>query len=269
MRPPLQGPTPGWVDVGAGHIHALFVPGDSPLHRVAPQCKIAGLFLFVLAVATTPREAFWAFGIYATVIIALALVGRLARLRVVKRMLIELPFLTFAFFLPIVGRGERIQVMGLSLAVDGLWGAWNIVAKGTLGLAASVVLAGTTPVTELLHGLDRLRLPRVLTAVTGFMVRYLDVTTAEAQRMSVARQSRGYDPRWIWQAKAVASSAGTLFIRSYERGERVYLAMVARGYTGSIPLLDEHEVDRRDWALSLAVPIFAALVSLSAWTLYR
>ena len=255
--------------MGAGHIHALFVPGDSPLHQVAPQCKIAGLFLFVLAVATTPREAFWAFGLFAAVIVSLVLVGRLGLRRVARRLLIGLPFLAFALFLPIVGQGERAQVMGLALAVDGLWGAWNIVAKGTLGLAASVVVAATTPVTQILYGLDRLRLPRVLTAVTGFMVRYLDVTTAEAQRMSVARQSRGYDPRWIWQAKAVASSAGTLFIRSYERGERVYLAMVSRGYTGTLPLLDEQAVDGRDWALSLAVPLFAALVSLSAWTLYR
>lgn len=255
--------------MGAGHIHALFVAGDSPLHRVAPQCKIVGLFLFVLAVATTPREAFWAFGLYLAVVIALVLAGRLGLWRVARRLVIGLPFLAFAIFLPIVGRGEQVHVSSLALSVDGLWGAWNIVAKGTLGLAASVVLAGTTPVTQILSGLDRLRLPRVLTAITAFMVRYLDVTTAEGRRMSVARQSRGYDPRWIWQARAVASSGGTLFIRSYERGERVYLAMVSRGYSGTLPLLDERRVGRRDWVLSLAAPLLAALVSLSAWTLYR
>ena len=53
--------------------------------------------------------------------------------------------------------------------------------------------------------------------------------------MGVARQSRGYDPRWLWQARAVASSAGTLFVRSFERGERVHLAMVSRGYAGAMP----------------------------------
>ena len=65
------------------------------------------------------------------------------------------------------------------------------------------------------------------------MVRYGDVITGEMRRMKIARESRGYDPRWIWQAKAVARSAGALFVRSYERGERVYLAMASRGYAGT------------------------------------
>ena len=99
-------------------------------------------------------------------------------------------------------------------------------------MAASIVLAATTPVAELLRGLERLRVPRVLVAIAGFMVRYLDVIAGEVRRMRVARLSRGHDPRWIWQARAVAASAGTLFIRSYERGERVHLAMLSRGYAG-------------------------------------
>ena len=123
----------------------------------------------------------------------------------------------------------------MSLSVAGLWGAWNIVVKGTLGVAASIVLASTTTVPELLRGLDRLRMPKVITGIMGFMIRYGEVITDELRRMKVARQSRGYDPRWIWQARAVAASAGALFIRSFERGERVHVAMLARGYTGTLP----------------------------------
>lgn len=255
--------------MGAGHVHALFVHGDSRLHRFPPQCKIAGLFLFVLAVASTPREAFWAYGLYAVALVGLVRLAGLGPATVARRLLIELPFVAFAVFLPIIGRGERIDVIGLSLSVDGLWGAWNILIKGTLGVAASIVMAATTPVPEILHGLDRLRLPRVFTAITGFMVRYLDVTASEMARMSVARQSRGYDPRWIWQARALAASAGTLFIRSYERGERVYLAMLSRGYEGSLPMLVDQQAVRRDWVATLALPLAAALISASAWTVFR
>lgn len=255
--------------MGAGHVHALFVHRESPLHRLPPQCKIAALFCFVLVVATTPREAFWAFGLFAVTLAALARVGGLRATFVAKRLLIELPFLAFALFLPIVGGGERVDVVGLSLSVNGLWGAWNILAKGTLGVAASIVMAATTSVPEILHGLDRLRLPRVFVAVAGFMVRYLDVTAAEVQRMSVARRSRGHDPRWIWQARAVASTAGTLFIRSYERGERVYLAMVARGFDGTLPVTLEHDDAPADWLAAFALPVAAAAVSLSAWTVFR
>ena len=97
------------------------------------------------------------------------------------------------------------------------------------------------------------------------MVRYADVVTGELHRMRVARESRGHDPRWIWQAKAVASTAGALFVRSYERGERVYLAMVSRGYDGAMPQLHHHRAGRAEWAMALSLPAAAAAVSATAW----
>ena len=253
--------------MGAGHAHPLYLPGTSPLHRARPQCKIAASVAFVLAVVATPREAFWAFGVYALALAGLAAVGRVPLAFLARRLVIELPFLAFAVFLPVVGQGERVEVLGVPLAVGGLWAASNIVAKGTLGVAASAIVAATTPVAELLGGLERLRLPRALTTIAGFMIRYADVIADEVRRMRVARISRGHDPRWIWQARAVASSAGTLFIRSYERGERVYLAMVSRGYTGSMPDLQELAATRAQWLAALSVPATAALVAATAWGL--
>jgi cobalt/nickel transport system permease protein len=110
-----------------------------------------------------------------------------------------------------------------------------------------------------------LRLPKVFVAICAFMVRYADVVIGELHRMRIARVSRGHDPRWIWQARAVASTAGALFIRSYERGERVYLAMVARGYDGSMPVLHHHRARRAEWAMALSLPAAAAAVSITAW----
>jgi cobalt/nickel transport system permease protein len=249
------------------HSHALYLPGTSPLHRARPQCKLAAAFLFVLAVVATPREAFWAYGVYALALIVLAGVAGLPLPTLARRLVIELPFLLFAVFLPLVGQGERVEVLGLSLATEGLWGAWNIVAKGTIGVATSVILAATTPMPELLRGLERLRLPAAFTTIAGFMLRYADVITDEVRRMRIARISRGYDPRWIWQARAVAATAGTLFIRSYERGERVYLAMVSRGYAGSMPVLQDLAASRGQWLAALSLPAAAALVAAAAWGL--
>jgi cobalt/nickel transport system permease protein len=253
--------------VGTGHAHPLYLPGASPLHRARPQCKIAATLLFVLAVVATPREALWAYGLYALLLVGLARVGRVPLAFLVGRLVIEVPFLAFAVLLPVVGQGERVEVLGLSLAREGLWAGWNILAKGTLGVAASVLLAATTPVPELLRGLERLRLPRAFTTIAGFMVRYADVIADELRRMRVARLSRGYDPRWLWQAKAVAATAGALFIRSYERGERVYLAMVSRGYAGAMPVLEDLAASRREWLAALATPAAAALVAATAWGL--
>jgi cobalt/nickel transport system permease protein len=107
-------------------------------------------------------------------------------------------------------------------------------------------------------------MPKPLVAITSFMIRYGDVITDDMRRMKIARQSRGYDPRWFWQVRAVATSAGALFIRSYERGERVYVAMLSRGYDGALPDLQSTRASRRDWLVALVVPAAAAVVCLIA-----
>jgi cobalt/nickel transport system permease protein len=207
--------------MSGGHTHRLVIEGDGPIHRTAPQAKLTSLFLFVLIVVLTPREVVWAFGAYALMVGVLLVVARVPPGYVARRLVIETPFLLFALFLPIVGRGEQVVVGGVSLSVEGLWAAWNILAKATLSVAATVVLIATTPIAGILQGLDRLRMPSILTAIAGFMVRYMDVVADDVRRMRIALASRGYSPRWIWHARAVAATAGSLFIRSYERGERV------------------------------------------------
>ena len=88
---------------------------------------------------------------------------------------------------------------------------------------------------DLILGLDRLRCPQILTQIATFMLRYLDVLAGEARRMRVARLSRGDDPRFLWQLRGFAAGVGALFLRAFERGERVYLAMLSRGYDGRMP----------------------------------
>ncbi len=256
--------------MGGGHagLDALRVDVTSPVHRLAPEVKIVATVAFVFAVVATPREAVWAFGADAAVLLGVVVAARLPGGLVARRMRIELPFLAFAALMPFTGGGPRLDVLGLSLSEPGLWASWNIVVKGTLGVAASIVLAATTPVADLLRGFDRLRVPRVVTAIAGFMVRYLAIVTGEAHRMHVARQSRGYDPRWLWQARGVAATAGTLFVRSYERGERVYLAMLARGYDGAMPPpLDHGTPPGTQWLAGAAVPLAAWAAAMTALAL--
>lgn len=252
--------------MGAGHAH-LYVERASPLHRLRPQCKIAAALLFTLAVVATPREAVWAFGLHALLLVAVARLGQVPLGLLARRLVIELPFVLFAFFLPFVSRGPRAELplLGLAVSTSGLWAAWNVLAKATLGVAATVLLAATTPVPQLLDGLERLKLPRAMVLIASFMVRYLDVVIEEARRMRIARASRGYDPRWLWQARPIAASFGALFIRAYERGERVWLAMVSRGWTGALPALEELAAPRAQWAAAFALPAAAAAVTMAAW----
>ncbi len=229
--------------------------------------KIAGMIIFVGAVVATPREAFWAYALYASMLIGLAVLAEVPPATIGKRMLIEVPFVVFALLLPFFGGGNKIDVLGLTLSEEGLWGAWTIIAKATLGVGASVLLAATTTVPDILAGLDRLRFPRVMTAIAGFMVRYLDVVASEMGRRRTAMAARGYQPRWFWQNRALASSAGALFIRSFERGERVYDAMVARGYSGRMPRLRSTTAPPTTWAAAMVIPTAAWLVAVIAWVL--
>ncbi|WP_436795001.1 cobalt ECF transporter T component CbiQ [Actinospongicola halichondriae] len=251
--------------MAGAHASSLHVPGDSLIHRLRPQCKLAAALAFVFVVVATPREQIWAFGIYAVVLLVLARAASLPLGLVVRRLTIDTPFLAFAFFLPFFAGGEQIGDGWWSLSIDGLWAAWNIVAKGTLGVATSVILTGTTSLPDLIAGLDRLHAPRAFTAITSFMVRYAEVIAGETHRMKIARESRGHDPRWIWQIRAIAHSAGTLFVRSYERGERVYLAMLSRGFDGSMPRMADDAASRREWLTAAALPTAACFVAAGAW----
>ncbi|HEV7626334.1 MAG TPA: cobalt ECF transporter T component CbiQ, partial [Streptomyces sp.] len=168
---------------------------------------------------------------------------------------------------PFVAEGPYVEVLGLSLSGSGLWSAWNILAKGTLGVAASVILASTTELRELLLGLQRLRLPPMLVQIASFMIRYGDVITGEMGRMRIARLSRGFRARGVRQWGVLAKSAGALFIRSYERGERVHLAMISRGYDGTMPVIDEVNATRAQWTGAAALPFAALVVCLMGWSL--
>lgn len=96
------------------------------------------------------------------------------------------------------------------------------------------------------------------------MLRYLEVITGELGRMRRAMTARGYDPRWLWQAKPIAASAGALFIRSYERGERVHAAMLARGWDGTMPDLVADRATAADWGRAAILPVFAFALAVTA-----
>ncbi|MFC8920819.1 cobalt ECF transporter T component CbiQ [Streptomyces sp. WAC05374] len=253
--------------MGAGHAHRLYRHGHSPVHRLPPHCKLAAVFCFVLVVVSTPREAVWAFAAYAVLLAAVAAAARVPAGFVLRRLVIEVPFVAFAFLMPFVVPGEQIRLLGLSVSEPGLWDAWNVLAKGTLGVAASVLLAATTELRALLLGLQRLRLPPLLVQIASFMIRYGDVITDEMRRMSVARRSRGFEAKGVRHWGVLAKSAGALFIRSYERGERVHLAMVSRGYTGTMPVIDEVTARPGQWYAAAALPLTALVICLLGWTL--
>ena len=221
--------------MGAGHGHRLFFHGHSPVHRAPAHLKLLALVGFMLVVVAIPRSWHAAYAVAALLLLTVVAVSRVPVAYLAPRMVVEVPFALFAVLVPFIATGPRTDVLGVSVSEPGLQAGIALLVKGTLGVLASLTLAATTEPPDLLRGLQRLRMPDLIVQIMGFMIRYLDVVTDELGRMMTALRSRGCDPRSPRHWPTLARSLGALFIRSYERGERVHLAMLSRGYDGKLP----------------------------------
>lgn len=250
--------------MGSGTSAHLHIEGTSPLHRLPAHARLVGLVLFVLGVVSVP-------GASRTVLLALLVLAagillstRVPARHVLPRLFVETPFAVFAVVLPFVAVGPRVELGPFSVSGPGLSAAAALLLKGTTGVLAAVAFAVTTRPRDLVRALQHLRVPDPLVLIAAFMVRYVDVVADQLRRMRVARVSRGFTPRSVRAWPALAAGTGALFIRSYERGERVHLAMVSRGWSGRMPVTQPLVATSRQWALALAPGLAAAAGSVSA-----
>jgi cobalt/nickel transport system permease protein len=237
--------------------------GQGILHRADPRVKLLVAVLFAFAVTSVP-EGHWrgyaGFALLAFVSISLS---RVPPLLVLGRSLLALPFLAAAVPLIFTRSGETVfvvPVVGWTASAEGMVALGSILLKSWLAVLVAIVLTSCTQPVDLIRGLERLRVPRVLAATIFFMYRYLFVIGAEGQRLMRARDARSAVPdptrksgcSVIWRGRVLGSMIGSLFIRSFERSERIYAAMLARGYDGSIRFANERSMLRADWILLVA-----------------
>ena len=241
----------------------LYIHRHSVVHSLPSHLKIIAVLFFVLVVVSTPITYWPAFVIFLALVVSAAIAGKIAIPTLAKRALIEIPFIFFAVLMPFFGTGERFELGPLNLYRDGLLAGLSIVAKGTLGVLSAVILSTTTTAREILRGLERLRLPTIMVQIASFMLRYVNVISDEMERMKIARESRGFDATGVKHWKVIATSAAALFIRSYERGERVHLAMLSRGFDGELPHTEAKSVGTRAWLIALTIPTLALITSIS------
>jgi cobalt/nickel transport system permease protein len=246
--------------------HALASTGPagdpaSPVHRLDPRAKVLGFCAITCVAVTAPLDA-WP--VYAGCALALAVLGVAARVPAHtiwrRSRAILLLVLFVAVFVPFVDRGgEEIAVGPFVLSVVGLEILATVAAKATIGTVSAVLLGATTSYPAVLRALEALHIPRALTLIAAFSYRYLFVLAEEVTRMRAALAARGYRPRTAIGVSATGRLAGSLFLRAHARGERVYLAMAARGYAGSMPQLSALRFRRTD-AIFLAALVGALLV---------
>jgi cobalt/nickel transport system permease protein len=209
---------------------------DSHVHRLDARTKIIIALIFVVLEVSIPPQHLLAFVIYAGLLLWTLALSRIPVGLVLKRALMVLPFSALvALGLPFVRGGEMIVIGGIHLSLTGLWIFVGATIKSMLGAVALILLVSTTPFNRLLDGLRRLGIPTIFVDMIALTYRYLYILIDEATRLRRAAIARGYAPKWLPQAIIVGRLVGNLFVRSYERAERVYGAMHLRGYNGQIP----------------------------------
>jgi cobalt/nickel transport system permease protein len=212
--------------------------GASPVHRLDPRAKLLLAAAFVVTVVSTPPPHLPAFAAYAGLVAWACALARVPLHSLLFRALGVLPFSVWAaLWMPFLGQGETVSLLGgsVELSVDGLWIFAGVAMKSLLGAATMIWLVATTPFPRLLLGFRKLGAPSIVVDLLALMHRYLFVLIGEAVRLRRAAAARGYRPRWIGQALLIGRLVGRLFVRAFERAERVYAAMVLRGFTGRMP----------------------------------
>jgi len=252
------------MSLGCAHeLHGTGIAGDpaSPIHRLDPRAKLIGLAGVTLVSVTTPLRAWPVYAACGAALVGVALLARIPAATVWTRARTVLPLVLFAgVFVPFVRSGGATVDLGpLTVSEAGLATFATVAVKATLGTISAVLLGATTAFPDVLHALERLKAPRLLVLIAAFMYRYLFVILDEARRMRAALAARGYAPRHALQSATLGRVVTAMFLRTYERAERVHLAMLARGWQQAMPRLDALAFGRAD-AVFLAV--LAGLVPL-------
>ena len=222
-----------------------YLPGDSIVHRADPRLKLALTLAFILATATLPPGAWLAFAPMIGIVWGAVLLSRLSVPRVAFRSTIALPFAMVALPTIFNRPGDILFEIDVGLTVLeattlGLTFFATVLLKSWTSVTAAVLLTATTPQIELLRALRAFRVPSIIIMIVSMTYRYLFVLTDEAQRMLRARQSRSASAgarsggSVAWRARVTGNMAGSLFLRSLDRSERIYQAMLARGYDGTV-----------------------------------
>ena len=239
---------------------------DSPVHRLEPRVKLVGILALIICAVLIPPKSNWPFAAYLVILAGLLVASRLPLLFVLKRAALVGPFILTAIVLvPFYRQGDGTVIaefflwrLHLSVYLEGLLAAKNILIKSFLSALSVILLVSTTHFSQLLKAMERLRFPRLALIIVSFLYRYLFLLLDEFMRATRAAGARNWEAGpWRVRLKAVGGIVGSLFLRTYSRAERVYIAMISRGYSGEVRTLFETSLRRQD---SIFLGLFLATV---------
>lgn len=219
---------------------------DSFLHRLDARSKIVGFALCVVIVSSVPPERPRAVGYFLPLVLLMVMASRVPVYHVIHRCVAVSPIIVMA-------------------ALSSAWAGYQDVALSVLIKAYCAVvlltlLTATTGIADFMAGLRRLGAPESLGMTTGLMIRYIHLLEQEYSRMTRARDSRSVTLSPSKRLRVYGQQIALLFIRSWERAERIHAAMLSRGFSGLLPVLNKTEFGLADAAfLTGSVAVFGAV----------
>ncbi|NOZ21085.1 MAG: cobalt ECF transporter T component CbiQ [Planctomycetes bacterium] len=238
--------------------------GDTFVHRLDPRVKLIALFLYTFALIATNKYEIAALAPYLVFPAFLVLLGEVPPGFLARGIALGIPFVFMvAIFNPIFDATPVTCRLGSATWTlrGGVVSCANIMIRFLFTASALIAFMATTPFHRVIHGLRLLRFPSMLLMVLSFLYRYLFVLIDVGLRMRRARDCRavggatGAGGRTIGlRMRAFAGVVGVLFLRSLDQSERVYAAMLSRGFSGELPTLDRLRMNPKDW-LFLAVAL--------------
>jgi cobalt/nickel transport system permease protein len=208
--------------------------GSGPLHRLDARVKLIAAVALILAVIAMPVAAWRWYGAAGLVLAFFIGLSGIPPRELGRRWLGL--FVLVAFLVAMIAPAHPDRARHGLAAVTA-----SILIKNGLALMTMIILAGTTPFPRLLVGMRKLGMPAVLVATLQFMERYRHVLVDQVDRMATARRARTFRRNGLLSWSLLGGLIAMLFLRSFERAERVHDAMIARGWDGTIRSLD-------DWA---------------------
>lgn len=244
---------------------------NTPLHNIDTRVKIISLISYIVIASTLSSKL----ALFAGILLmgVLVLFARTPRSYFLKRLLWVLPFGgVLIIFFPFITPGVsifRIELgfMMLDATSQGVEKAVILFLRIFSAMLALTVLNATTGFREVMDGFKHLKVPAILVHIVEFTVRYISVLIDELNRMKIARKSRSYNfKQSVFQFDAlrtISQMIAVLFIRSVERGERVYNAMLSRGYGGEKHCCGYCKIKKLDLCWGTTVVFFAVFLKIA------
>jgi len=224
--------------------------GSGPLHRLDARAKLLTTLLFIAAVVSFNKyevSALIPFFLYPVLLVSL---GGLPAGYILKKVLLVSPFAVFVgIFNPLLDR-HTLFFLG-PLAVSGGWVSFlSVLLRFALTVSSALALVSLTGINAIGEALLKARVPRLFVVQLLFLNRFLPLLSGEAARMARARALRG--GRGGMPPKVFIQLIGHLLLRALERAERVYQAMLARGFDGHIRMVRFSSIGRRETVFVLS-----------------